>query len=364
MTDTTTRARATLAARADTAARPSATTVAEAVGPEEHPATAGPTARPEPAGAEERPATVGSKERPESAAPRESPAVDPVFAEAWELWHREHERRRTDPLGFLAIVGLYWLGAEPITVPGAPGRWHLGPEGPVVELTDGERLTHGEEVLTGTQELGTRLVDGVARFGFVDPTQDHDDVPATFGFCEVAVRSDGVILRPRRSDSVYLAQYTGTPAYPADPRWVLPARFVRHEQPVAVPVGSVIEGLDHEFPSPGTLEVELPSPDGPVRWSLTAFARDVEGGLSVLFRDLTSGVTTYGASRSVSVPAPGADGWTLVDLNRAVNLPCAYIDFATCPLPPAGNRLPVAVEAGEKLPPRRAASSPWEGALG
>ena len=40
----------------------------------------------------------------------------------------------------------------------------------------------------------------------------------------------------------------------------------------------------------------------------------------------------------------------VIDFNRATNLPCAYTDHATCPLPPAGNRLPVAVEAGEKKP--------------
>jgi hypothetical protein len=38
---------------------------------------------------------------------------------------------------------------------------------------------------------------------------------------------------------------------------------------------------------------------------------------------------------------------------RAANLPCAYTDLATCPLPPAGNRVPVAVEAGEKIPYER-----------
>lgn len=39
--------------------------------------------------------------------------------------------------------------------------------------------------------------------------------------------------------------------------------------------------------------------------------------------------------------------------NRAVNLPCAYTDLATCPLPPAENRLPVAIEAGEQTPYER-----------
>jgi uncharacterized protein (DUF1684 family) len=43
----------------------------------------------------------------------------------------------------------------------------------------------------------------------------------------------------------------------------------------------------------------------------------------------------------------------VLDFNRAANLPCAYTDLATCPLPPAGNRVPVAVEAGEKIPYER-----------
>ena len=43
----------------------------------------------------------------------------------------------------------------------------------------------------------------------------------------------------------------------------------------------------------------------------------------------------------------------VLDFNRAVNLPCAYTDLATCPLPPAENQLPVAIEAGEKIPYER-----------
>ena len=64
----------------------------------------------------------------------------------------------------------------------------------------------------------------------------------------------------------------------------------------------------------------------------------------------TSGVTTYAANRSLRVAAPDADGKVILDFNRATNLPCAYTEFATCPLPPAANRLPVAVEAGEQIP--------------
>ena len=60
--------------------------------------------------------------------------------------------------------------------------------------------------------------------------------------------------------------------------------------------------------------------------------------------------------RRTGVPelaAPGPDGPVVLDFNRATNLPCAYTDLATCPLPPAENQLPAAVEADEKIPDER-----------
>jgi uncharacterized protein (DUF1684 family) len=104
--------------------------------------------------------------------------------------------------------------------------------------------------------------------------------------------------------------------------------------------------LQHVYDAPGRIEVDL---DGQ-SLSLTAFNGAAEGSLFVLFTDATSGVTTYPANRSLTVAAADPDGTVVLDFNRAVNLPCAYTDFATCPLPPAGNHLPVAVEAGEQKP--------------
>ncbi|MGX1494420.1 uncharacterized protein (DUF1684 family) [Streptomyces tendae] len=77
----------------------------------------------------------------------------------------------------------------------------------------------------------------------------------------------------------------------------------------------------------------------------------------MLFTDATSGVTTYAANRALHIDAPAADGTVTLDFNRATNLPCAYTDLATCPLPPAENRLPVAIEAGERIPYERISES-------
>jgi uncharacterized protein len=41
---------------------------------------------------------------------------------------------------------------------------------------------------------------------------------------------------------------------------------------------------------------------------------------------------------------------SVLDFQASKDFTAAYTEFATCPLPPAGNRLPVAVEAGEQIP--------------
>jgi uncharacterized protein (DUF1684 family) len=88
--------------------------------------------------------------------------------------------------------------------------------------------------------------------------------------------------------------------------------------------------------------------------SLTVFPGGVPGTLTTLFTDATSGVTTHPASRRLPVPRPAPDGTLTLDFNRATNLPCAYTEFATCALAPPENRLPIAVEAGERTPVRSA----------
>ena len=70
----------------------------------------------------------------------------------------------------------------------------------------------------------------------------------------------------------------------------------------------------------------------------------------MLFTDATSGVTTYPGCRSLLVAAPDADGSVTLDFNQASNLPCSFTDYATCPVAPPENKLPIAVEAGEKNP--------------
>jgi uncharacterized protein (DUF1684 family) len=69
----------------------------------------------------------------------------------------------------------------------------------------------------------------------------------------------------------------------------------------------------------------------------------------IIFGDETNGESTYGGGRYIYIPLPDEDGKTYLDFNRAYNPPCVFTEFATCPLPPEPNRLPIKVTAGEKM---------------
>jgi len=257
-----------------------------------------------------------------------------AFEQQWHQWHTEHEEKRADPHGFLAITGLHWLSGSPQRFPDAPGSWTTGPAGVTVTLTDGEELTVGGTAVTGTHDFG------------VLPERTDIKVTAGDAVLEIAKRGGFDILRPRHPGNPLRADYPGTPAYEPTEKWVVTGRFVPFEAPRDVAVGAAVEGIEHVYTSPGRVEFEV----GGAPLSLTVFNGDAPGTLFVLFTDATSGVTTYAANRSLPIAAPAADGSVVLDFNHATNLPCAYTEFATCPLPPAENKLPVAVEAGEQIP--------------
>lgn len=260
--------------------------------------------------------------------------TDEGFAREWAEWHRAQQARLTDPHGFLAVTGLYWLSETPTEFPGIPGLWSTGSDGPRVDLPQGADVVVDGVTVTGAHSFGVIPERGGVSVGWEE------------GVIEVARRGGRDLLRPRRADHPYLTSFPGTPTYPPDRRWRVSAHFVPYDSPRPVEVGAAVDGLRHVYEAPGFVEFEL---DGQTA-RLVVFPGFTENDYTALFTDATSGVTTCAANRTVLIEAPDAAGSTVIDFNRAVNLPCAYTDFATCPLPPAENRLPVAVEAGEKTP--------------
>jgi uncharacterized protein len=266
-----------------------------------------------------------------------------AFASAWAEWHAVHERQRADPHGFLAVTHLHWLGAEPARLEGVPGTWSVTDDDAVhLVLEAGEHLTREGQELNPDASGATVVLGPIAERGGLNLVAGDSVV-------ELAKRGGAYIVRPRHPGNSLLTAYRGTPAYAPSTEYSVPGIYVPFHEPRTTTVGAAVEGIQHVYEAAGELRFRLGGQD----LVLTAFNGHAPGTLTVLFTDATSGRTTYTANRSLSIPAPGPDGSVILDFNRAVNLPCAYTDLATCPLPPAENRLPVAIEAGEQIPYER-----------
>jgi uncharacterized protein (DUF1684 family) len=263
--------------------------------------------------------------------------VTEAFTSQWQDWKSARERDLADPYGWLALVSLDWLADQPRQYPGLPGLWwqdadaaYVDPQG--AEITrDGEQVTDVQRFELINSGPGTRVAAGDLEI-------------------EIARRS-GYLIRVHDPKAEVLREFHGVPSYDADPAWVVEGRFEAFDEPRATTVGAVVPGLSHVYQAPGVVRFE----HGGAEHTLTAFNGKTPGALNILFTDGTSGVTTYAANRSLQVAAPGEGGSVVLDFNRAVNLPCAFTDFATCPLPPQGNNLPFDVTAGEQIPHERQA---------
>ncbi|MDQ1130545.1 DUF1684 domain-containing protein [Microbacterium sp. SORGH_AS_0888] len=261
---------------------------------------------------------------------------DTAFLADWRRWREERDRAVAAPDGILPVVSIDYLTAEPVVIDRLPGRWSSQPEGVVVDLAEGERLDVAE-------------ADGSGRVVLDRPAPGGSRRIAQEGLTIELVRGgDWDIVRVRDAAAPAVAAFRGTPAYEPDPAWRVVGRWVPGES--ALTVDTVSDRVSRESVSPGAVEFTL---RGRTFRLVALPAHGVPGHVVLLFRDATSGITTYAAQRELLVQLPASGDEVVVDFTRAYNKPCAYSDFALCPLPPAGNVLDIAVEAGERTPYER-----------
>lgn len=255
------------------------------------------------------------------------------FTASWQRWRTRRDEGLAGEYGWLSLIGLHWLGTDAVEVETVPGRWRVDGDTVYVSAAAADGLSYGGVPIDG--ELAIPTVDGQAA------QQVHHGAVRV----EPIRRGGWWGLRVRDPQAPTRTAFTGVPTFPPSPEWVVEGRFEPFARAEEVKVGSVVDGITFEELAVGVLRFTV---DG-VDCALTAFDGG-DGSLDVLFRDATTGVTTYAASRALAVRAPDADGRVALDFNRAYNMPCAFTDFATCSVPPAENTLPVAVTAGEKTP--------------
>jgi uncharacterized protein (DUF1684 family) len=162
----------------------------------------------------------------------------------------------------------------------------------------------------------------------------------------VIQRTKGHAIRLRDLNAPARKEFPGLDHYPVDASWRITARFVPYDPPKRIPIPSVVGTVDTML-APGYVEFER---DDKTHRLDPVSESPADPELFFIFKDATSGGETYPPGRFLYTDPPAA-GTVVLDFNRAVNPPCAYTAFATCPLPPPQNALALAVTAGEKMVP-------------
>ena len=280
-----------------------------------------------------------------SAVEMEQP-MTPQQQAAFEAWRKARIERLEAPDGWLSLVGLEWLDE---------GDNHLGsaadadvrfPEKSPANV--GTITRHGEELTLKPAPGSPLTIDGKP---VTKPTKLASDAKGeptqvAFGSIEFYViqRGDRWAARIKDSESPVRTGFQGLDYYPLRGDWVVQATFEPAPKGTKIPVPNIL-GTTEDADSPGDV---LFSRDGhDVR--LQAIDEG-DGRLFLVFGDQTNGKVTYGGGRFVYADAPKPGEKTVtVDFNQAYNPPCVFTPYATCPLPPKGNKLPFPIEAGEKL---------------
>ena len=259
-----------------------------------------------------------------------------TYETAWQQWHVAREQVLAAPHGWLSLTSFHWLPDRPTQLDDLPGRFSAADGHAVLEASadDGYRVRAEDDDIPVDGEVRAEVAEAKSLEWLV-----LGDV-----VIELALRGGRYAIRTRDPQAPARRQFEGVPTFDLDQNWILDGRFEPFTEPQIIQVDSARDDLVQYVTGVGTVTVGIAGTSA----KLIATAGGA-GTLNIAFHDTTNGNTTA-PWRTVATTVPDADGRVTIDFNRAVNFPFAFSDHGTCPAPPAGNTLPVAVAAGEQAP--------------
>jgi uncharacterized protein (DUF1684 family) len=269
-------------------------------------------------------------------------------------WRAQHAVELQKPDGWLALAGLEWLEPGDNSFGAAKdNKIHLPASGPAhvgVLRLDAETVTLNPPA--GGFPAGFQI-DGKpvqAQALHTDPDHDKNNPRLTIGTLNMYVihRGDRFALRIKDAKSAALTGFHGLKWYAPNQEYRVTARWIPYAPQKTFTIATLI-GTSYPAQVPGSAEFSLHGKT----YRLDPILDDPDvAKLFFVLRDTTSATRTYGACRFLytGFPDHGLDkpGQLVLDFNRLENPPCAYTPYATCPLPPPQNRLPIPLSVGEQ----------------
>jgi uncharacterized protein (DUF1684 family) len=262
------------------------------------------------------------------------------------------------PTGWLSVVGLHWLKdgdnkigqGNDVNVSLPLGESQLLGKLQLLKKTGRDSKTEQDSKYKVTfvpseKSNGMLKVDGAnVSSASVDVLTDVTGKKTVFEIGSVSFflieRKNGVAVRVIDSNAQAKQKFTGRKWFDYKPEYRIEAKWLAAKSPVKIIVPDVIGNFNEEE-SPGYAEFTM---NGVVSKLYPTASGDE---LFFVIRDQTSGKETYGASRFLMAKKP-IGGKVVLEFNLAFNPPCAFTNYATCPLPPKENIMKVSILAGEK----------------
>lgn len=247
-----------------------------------------------------------------------------------QTFQEKRHQAVTSPQGSLALTNTQWIDQEQ-TVWSVPGTWAPAEGGLLVSATPDDAIRVNGEVVDGTVPVFPKTAETPSTISFGD------------GRTATIIGQDGSFaLRVWDHNSEDMQRFSHIDAFDYRPEWVCQATWKE------IPGGSLV-GFEHLKDEGNAKDEVVPGDiifdyDGDT-YTLSAFKAG--NALQLVFSDATNGDTTYSVGRFLFC-APNPDGTITLNFNYAILPPCAFSYHFNCPLPPANNRFPFAIPAGEK----------------
>jgi uncharacterized protein (DUF1684 family) len=264
-------------------------------------------------------------------------------------WKKTRLERLTSETGWLTLCGLFWLkeganglgcdSSNAIIFPAGTAPAHAG------TLT----LDHGVVTLQALPGVEMRHNDSLVSAIVMqsDARADADPTIITLGRLtfQIIDRAGQLGVRVKNKDNPVRTKFAGLDYFPVDLKWRVVAKFEPYVPHKVLKIPTMINTVEEDS-CPGALAFEL---DGHAYRIDAVIEQGAEDRLFLMIGDATNGHETYGPGRQLYTALPDSAGNVVIDFNKAYNWPCVFTVYATCPIPPRQNVLPVRIEAGEKM---------------
>jgi len=268
--------------------------------------------------------------------------VESDFKQEEVAWRAERTESMKAENSWLNLAGLYWLKEGETTfgtgedagirlprfsTVSTAGSFFLENGKVRYKMNRGQRMVVDEKTQNeGELELNKTIAHNNLRFILIE-------------------RDNRMAIRLRDLRSKVYTEFKALDFFSPRKKYRIKAVYEPYDEPETIVIQTFVE-TEVEMIVPGEIKFKL---NGTEVSLLPTLGSMEDEQFFIIFKDQTAGNATYGGGRFLYADRPLEGNQVILNFNRAINPPCAYTPYATCPLPPSDNWLSVSIEAGERL---------------